>query len=104
MDMKIVHIVTSNGKADPIAVGKVKKTSFHGIHYIINTMESMNTNHLNKRNPNKDEGAESKAWRSCWRVSWPEQRATTKLRKLSSRIRGLQSGTLKFNFRNSQGK
>jgi hypothetical protein len=53
MDMKIVHIVTSNGKADPIAVGKVKKTSFHGIHYIINTMESMNTNHLNKRNPNK---------------------------------------------------
>jgi hypothetical protein len=54
MDMKFVHIMTSNGKTDLIAVGKVKKTSIHGIHHIINTMESMNTNHLNKRNPNKD--------------------------------------------------
>ena len=58
--MEIVHTMIKYGKIDQITAGKVKKTLIHEIHHIIHTMESMNTNHLNKRNFIKDKEAEAR--------------------------------------------
>ena len=57
--MGTVHTTIKDGKTDLTTVGKVMKISIHGIHYIINTMKSMNTNHLNKMNLLKDKDMEA---------------------------------------------
>src|ERR1044072_7820850 len=105
MSVETAHTIKIKaGKTNPGPVGKVMKIPIHGIHHIINTMESMNSNHLNKMNLIKDkEAVVRRALRSCLKVSWFSRRVSIKDKTQHSTIMRLHSGTSKLKFRNSQG-
>src|ERR1044072_630822 len=90
MSMETVHTMIKDGKTNPRPFGKV----IHGIHRIINSMESMNNNHLNKMNLIKGkEAVVRRALRSCLKVSWFSRRINKRqdaaMRNLETQIQKL---------------